>query len=163
MTERNIQIYDLSWNGIQIKVSYEANWLDGSDDTYKVAHLQLESINPDREPLPMTETGYRSHFTDPEDIESAGGPLAYAQAWLEHAAQDPKWKSTEASRAQLTLFRINCSRSLGSQASKLIKRLPYEHCLASISAASPMIRSKPSAFMKYIEARSSQSLCFVRP
>jgi len=104
MNQRNIETYDLNWNGIQLKISYEPNWLNCSDVSYKTAHFQLESVSPAKEPLPMTETGYRSHFTQPEDIESAGGPVGYVQAWLEHAAQDPKWKSFTASCSQLSLF-----------------------------------------------------------
>lgn len=104
MTERNIKTYDLNWNGIQIKISHEADWFDDPEENYKVSHLQIESVSPAKAPLPMTETGYISHFTPPDDIESAGGPIAYAQAWIEHAAKKPEWKAIAASCNQLSLF-----------------------------------------------------------
>jgi len=75
MTERNIRTYDLSWSGIQIEIYHEADWFDDPKENYKIPHLQIESVSPAEAPLPMTETGDRSHFTPPDDIESAGGPV----------------------------------------------------------------------------------------
>ena len=31
---------------------------------------------------PISETGYRSHFLNAQVFEEAGGPVAYAEAWL---------------------------------------------------------------------------------
>jgi hypothetical protein len=57
-----------------------------------------------RQRLPITETGYRSYFLHPDEVEAAGGPAAYVLAWLGEEAQSPKWKRhVEASR-QLSLF-----------------------------------------------------------
>jgi hypothetical protein len=42
---------------------------------------RLFAVQPPREPLPITETGYKSHFVAIEAIETAGGPVAYA--WRE--------------------------------------------------------------------------------
>ncbi len=33
-----------------------------------IAHLEIRSIKPERAPLPITETGYRSHFHQPEQF-----------------------------------------------------------------------------------------------
>lgn len=103
--QRTIQTETLNWEGITIEVSYEAEWLGfrrGSD--MAVAHLQVRSVAPERVPLPITETGYRSHFVYREEIEVAGGPVAYILAWLNHRADSREWRDyIEASR-QLSLF-----------------------------------------------------------
>ena len=96
----------LEWNGIRIEVRYCPNWLDFYEGLYghKLAHLEIESIAPERTPLPVTETGYRSHFTRPDVIEAAGGPSAFVRAWLDDAAKDPRWIAAQKARNQLSLF-----------------------------------------------------------
>jgi hypothetical protein len=56
------------------------------------------------EPLPMTETGYRSWFGAPADVESDGGPAEFVRLWLDHEARSDSWKAAQAERRQLTLF-----------------------------------------------------------
>jgi hypothetical protein len=41
------------------------------------AHLEIESIDPAKRPLPMTETGYRSWFGAPADVDAEGGPVEF--------------------------------------------------------------------------------------
>ncbi|MBY6117491.1 hypothetical protein KUW09_25075 [Mameliella alba] len=84
----------LHWQGQLLTVRYMPVWAQLSD--YAVAHLEVRSDKP----LPMTQTGYRSHFLSgpPEDFD----PLAYVSAWLEDAAKDPAW------RAQQELDRQGC-------------------------------------------------------
>ena len=52
----------------------------------------------------MTETGYRSHFIGATVIDEEGGPLAFARAWLDQAADTPEWKAREAAARQFSLF-----------------------------------------------------------
>ena len=68
------------------------------------AHLEIESIGPERAPLPITDTGYRSHFTAPDTVAAYGGPVAFVEAWLETESQAPNWRHEEQERRQLTLF-----------------------------------------------------------
>ena len=58
----------------------------------------------DNVPLPITQTGYRSHFTSSAAVTSAGGPVNYALAWLAAKADTPQWRAHEAATNQLTLF-----------------------------------------------------------
>jgi len=58
---RNIETFRIEWSGIAIEIRYEPHWL-GMDIGYDTAHLEIESIAPERAHLPITETGYRSHF-----------------------------------------------------------------------------------------------------
>jgi hypothetical protein len=63
-------------------------------------HLEIESITPERAPLPITETGYRSHFTSPDAVAACGGPVAFVEAWLETESQAPDWRIEEQARRQ---------------------------------------------------------------
>jgi hypothetical protein len=96
----------LTWQGIVIEVRYDPDWLASYRDTYghALAHLEIESISPAKEPLPMTETGYRSWFGAPADVESDGGPAEFVRLWLDHEARSDSWKAAQAERRQLTLF-----------------------------------------------------------
>lgn len=101
---REIATHRLTWRSIEIEVRYEAEWLSVPSTGFRTAHLELCSIRPEREPLPVTETGYRSRFLPREDVEAEGGPEAYVLAWLDYAAASPEWREQEATRQQLTLF-----------------------------------------------------------
>lgn len=83
-----------TWQGIEIEGTYHPlKW-------GITAHLEIRSIAPERAPLPITSTGYRSHFHAPGTVEGLGGDVA-AQviAWLEEEAAKPEWRShVEASR-----------------------------------------------------------------
>lgn len=100
------QTYQLAWRGIAIEVRYCPSWADYYERIYghPLAHLEIEAIDPPRRPLPMTETGYRSHFTAPAVIAAQGGPAAFVRAWLDHEAAADDWQDQEAARAQLSLF-----------------------------------------------------------
>ena len=100
---RSIETHTIVWRGIIVEVSYEAQWL-GSGGPFSSAHLQLNAIEPEGAILPVTETGYRSHFTDRAIIEEAGGPAAFAKAWLDEAARSKDWKDREQASRQFALF-----------------------------------------------------------
>ena len=96
----------LDWQGVTISVSYEADWLGMSKELsqFATAHLEIEAVEPPKHPLPVTETGYRSHFVARGLVEQAGGPVAYVRAWLDHAAKAPAWKRQQEASRQLCLF-----------------------------------------------------------
>lgn len=93
------QIHRLTWRGIEIEARYTPlQWK-------VIAHLEIESVAPERAPLPITETGYRSHFHQPGTVEANGGDVvAQVIAWLDEEAASPEWEAYEESRRQLTLF-----------------------------------------------------------
>lgn len=97
---RHIVVETLDWRGLLIQISYEPRWLDGDF----IAHLQLETVEPVRAPLPVTETGYRSHFIPQGSVEELGGPSAYALAWLDHEAKRNRWSEIEDAARQFSLF-----------------------------------------------------------
>lgn len=68
--QSDISVSRLLWDSVAIEISYEPDWSGLSELGWdrQVAHLSLTSIDPERAPLPVTETGYRSHFLSPTEI-----------------------------------------------------------------------------------------------
>lgn len=95
---RTVQYGTLEWRGILISVTLEKQRF--------VDHLQIETLEPVRAPLPITETGYRSHFISKNIIEGAGGPESFVSAWLDGAAANAgkSWLDQEAAARQFALF-----------------------------------------------------------
>lgn len=88
-------IHAIDWQGIALSVGYARDW-----HGMGTAHIEVRSPSP----IPITDTGYRSHFLHPEHVEDAGGPVAYVMAWLDVAADSPAWIAAQARTRQLTLF-----------------------------------------------------------
>lgn len=91
-----------AWQGIGITIRWSPRWLSRDGAEFLFSHLEIVADN--RRPLPVTETGYRSHFCHPSDIEAHGGPVGFAIAWLDHEADTPEWQARLASFRQLSLF-----------------------------------------------------------
>ncbi|MDZ7894373.1 MAG: hypothetical protein U5M50_05040 [Sphingobium sp.] len=53
--------------------------------------MQVQSEN--RVPIPITETGYRSHFCRKAEVEELGGPVGFIRAWLEEACHSKQWQA----------------------------------------------------------------------
>ncbi len=64
-------------------------------------HLDILAVEPSRARLPITETGYLSHFYYGDVVEDVGAEVL---KWLEEEAAKPEWKLIEASAKLLTLF-----------------------------------------------------------
>lgn len=95
---RSPETHAIAWRGITIEIGYDPEWLGIS------AHLDITTVAPERAALPITETGYRSHFASQIEIAEAGGPIAFVIAWLDQAAQAQDWKDRQDSARQMTLF-----------------------------------------------------------
>ena len=82
------QTFRFAWRGIEIKATYTPlKWS-------VIAHLEIRSVQPPGEPLPITTTGYRSHFHRPGTIEALGGDvIAQVTAWLDEEAAKPEWRA----------------------------------------------------------------------
>jgi len=104
--KQEYQRFEIQWQGLAIEILYCADWLDSLREIYgySLSHLQVRTIQPNRGPLPLTETGYFSHFDRPENIEARGGPDNFVRAWLDEAAQSPEWKKQQKNQRQLSLF-----------------------------------------------------------
>lgn len=88
--------YRIEWNGIGIAIRHVENRWSLID------HIEITS---DRKlPIPITETGYRSHFLSRHEIEIHGNAEGYVKAWLEEAVRSPEWKAFLQNGNQLSLF-----------------------------------------------------------
>lgn len=73
----SVQIVEtLVWDGRTLEVRYEPDWCSLSElgPDRQLAHLELQVLDPPSAPLPVTETGYLSHFVRVGVVEAAGGP-----------------------------------------------------------------------------------------
>lgn len=93
------QTYRFQWEGIEIEATYRPiKW-------GVIAHLEIRSIQPERAPLPITETGYKSHFYPCGTVEANGGDVvAQIVAWLDEEAAKPEWRAHAAKSRQGELF-----------------------------------------------------------
>lgn len=82
------QTHRFHWQGIEIEAIYTPlKW-------GVIAHLEIRSITPECPPLPITRTGYHSHFHQPGTIEALGGDVvAQTIAWLDDEATKPEWQA----------------------------------------------------------------------
>ncbi len=94
--QEEAQTYKLDWQGRKLQIIYQPRSYAGT------AHLQIRVRHA--RPLPITETGYRSHFVHPADVEHLGGPVAYVEAWLDAMAQTKAWRRAARDGVQLTLL-----------------------------------------------------------
>jgi len=89
--------YEIEWLNpasnarVRIRITHAREYLSSGSD-----HLEIESIKPKRSPLPITETGYRSHFIPALDLINAGGPVTFVTAWIEQAAKGKAWTKSAA-------------------------------------------------------------------
>ena len=101
-----IQTHRITWKGIVIEISYCPRWLEGDIDGYNIAHLEIKAIEPERAPLPITETGYKSHFCQCADIEQYGGAIEFVTAWLDSEARSAAWQNHIEKSRQGDLFEL---------------------------------------------------------
>ena len=93
------QTHRFTWNSIEIELIYaRLKW-------NVIAHLEVHSIKPDRAPLPITETGYLSHFHPPGTVEENEGTLVEQVIWwLDERAKTKQWKAYVERSRQGDLF-----------------------------------------------------------
>ena len=89
-----------NWNGIEFEIRWYPDCI-GFDDGTSMAHLEI--ISKDRRPLPITETGYKSHFIGREKVDQYGGVEPYVDAWFAHEMTTTAGIQAVAPR-QLSLF-----------------------------------------------------------
>lgn len=86
----------LVWEGISIDLSYTQPSYCAPD----FHHIELKAT----EPLPVTETGYRSHFITSAELALWENPDAFVVDWLSEAAKQPSWQAHCQQSRQLSLF-----------------------------------------------------------
>lgn len=97
--------YEIHWRDpasdttITIRITHARDYLSSGND-----HLEIESRRPKKAPLPITETGYRSHFLAPLELMNAGGPVTFVTAWLDTEAKGKAWSKAVNAKSQGDLF-----------------------------------------------------------
>ena len=83
--------HNITWRNVQIEITFTP------DAFCMVDHIELRIGN--KALLPVTETGYRSHFVNKGTVAAHGGAVAFVTAWLDHEAKRTSWNND-----QLSLF-----------------------------------------------------------
>lgn len=97
--------YEIEWRDpvtdrtVRIRITHSRDYLGQGQD-----HVEVQSLVPDKAPLPITETGYCSHFISPLELINDGGPVTFVTAWLDRAARGKDWQRQVTKRAQGDLF-----------------------------------------------------------
>jgi hypothetical protein len=100
-TSRHHITWQNPWDSmsVRLRISHTRNYLGTGDD-----HLAIESITPPKAPIPITETGYLSHFIQPDELLRAGGARQFVQDWLATEGLSKQWQQRDAARRQGNLF-----------------------------------------------------------
>lgn len=64
--------HKLVWRDITCRVRHTPNYLSKG-----WSHIEIVVLKPKGAPLPITETGYRSHFLGHNELQRAGGPVHF--------------------------------------------------------------------------------------
>lgn len=88
-----------TWRGIEMTATHTPNYISKG-----WSHLEMRVMKPKGVPVPITTTGYLSHFTEEDIVKAAGGPAAFFLAWLERETHSKAYKAALAKWAQLDLF-----------------------------------------------------------
>ena len=90
--------FNLTWCNINLKGTYILDYF--SQGEFSIDHIEIAA----KEPLPITDTGYRSHFVSGDAISYHGGVKAYVLAWLEDTSNSDEWRRHLAEKQQPSLF-----------------------------------------------------------
>lgn len=85
----------MAWHGMDVGVGFIENWpIQG------FCHIEIKCDKK----LPITETGYKSHFMDIRNLEGFSDHVAFVVVWLNDAAQSKEWRRHVESLRQGDLF-----------------------------------------------------------
>lgn len=118
--------YEIQWRDpaggttITVRITHARDYLSSGND-----HLEIESLRPKKAPLPISETGYRSHFLPPLELMNAGGPVTLVTAWLDTEAKGKGWSKAVNTKSQGDLFAwADAHAEVGSRQRSLKPRSP---------------------------------------
>jgi hypothetical protein len=88
------------WEHVRYRVRHTPDYIIKGTD-----HIEVVVISPKKEPLPITETGYLSHFITDGSCRTVDAAVAFFAAWLDREAKTKRWQKLDQKRRQLDLFR----------------------------------------------------------
>lgn len=102
--KNHTEIFHLDWQGIAVEINFVADWSNAYREVYgySLTHTEIRAEN--KQPLPITKTGYLSAFIPAPKMEEFDGPVAYVKLWLDAKAQSPEWKRYCEENRQGSLF-----------------------------------------------------------
>ena len=95
----------LVWREIACRVRHTPNYISKG-----WSHIEISVVTPKGAPLPITQTGYRSHFLDADSLKQAGGPVDFFLDWIEREAHGKAWAKAEFKWRQGDLFETISSK-----------------------------------------------------
>lgn len=99
MTEN--EEYQFMWNSghltVRVGVTFRPGW-------HIFDHLSICSLEPAKARLPITETGYLSHYLAAGAVAASGGAVAVVRAILDEAAESEEWQEYLVDSRQSSLF-----------------------------------------------------------
>lgn len=98
-TSREPPTLKLVWREITCRVRHTPNYLSKG-----WSHVEIIVQKPKDAPLPITGTGYLSHFLDENVLKRAGGPVQFFLDWIEREAHSKQWAAAEFKWRQGDLF-----------------------------------------------------------
>lgn len=106
MNDKPSKTYRISWQNVEIDVRHTPDYWSAVKRVYgySMDHLEVIAVEPDRAPLPITETGYRSIFLNSTVLGEFDTPAEYVLAALDAEAVTEKWLERKAAADQLSLF-----------------------------------------------------------
>lgn len=97
------QVHTFAWNDGLQNIKIEVLYFPLKFGV--ISHFEVRALNPRGAPLPITKTGYRSHFFHPESVDfSECGVVAFITDWLDTEAEKPDWKECVEVTRQYALF-----------------------------------------------------------
>jgi hypothetical protein len=91
--------FKLVWRHVTCRVRHTPNYISTG-----WSHIEIMVVKPKGAPIPITGTGYKSHFLDEELLAKGGGPVAFFSRWIEQEATTKQWAKAEYKWRQLELF-----------------------------------------------------------
>lgn len=86
-------------HAVHLRVDHTRNYLIAGTD-----HIEIHVIEPKKAMIPLTDTGYRSHFIDGEELKEAGGVRRFVEQWLTTESRSKEWQKKDLARQQGDLF-----------------------------------------------------------
>lgn len=88
--------FTLTVEAQEMIVQYQADWMPD------MGHFEFRSPYEPPRRIPVSETGYRSHFAATEDVEASSSPQDYARDFV--VSQIRSYSNAKTDRNQLPLF-----------------------------------------------------------
>ncbi len=89
-----------TWEHVRYRVRHTPDYIIKGTD-----HVEVVVISPKKEPLPITETGYLSHFVTDGSCPGIDDAISFVTTWIEREAKTKRWQKLDQKRRQLDLFR----------------------------------------------------------